>query len=107
MNTYSVVIRIALLLGLIINMSCQNKESKADSTPRTRTSADLPCTDPFPLLDFDAVVTSADQIYNRFLLREDLPEEWTSPSICDRVTAWEIHANEFEKTPAGASVLLE
>ncbi len=99
MDLYSVSTRIALFLGLILIISCQNKESKADSTPRTQTSADLPCTDPFPLLDFDAVVTSANQIYNRFLSREDLPEEWKSLSICDRVTAWEIHADEFEKAP--------
>lgn len=99
MDPYSVSTRGALFLVLILIMSCQNRESKAGSTARTQTSPDLPCTDPFPLLDFDAVVTSANQVYNRFLSREDLPEEWKSLSICDRVTAWEIHADEFEKAP--------
>ncbi|WP_373551634.1 hypothetical protein [Haliscomenobacter sp.] len=99
MNPYSVITRIALFLGLILIMSCQNKESNAYSKARTQTSADLPCTDPFPLLDLDAVITSANQIHNRFLLREDLPEEWKTPSICHRITAWEIHADEFEKAP--------
>lgn len=77
-------------------MSCQNRES---DSPAMAHSSDLPCTVPFPPFELDTVITRANLIYDRFLLREDLPEDWKSASICDRITAWEIHADEFEKAP--------
>lgn len=92
--------RIALALNLfVIMLSCHDRKPSSDSTATTHPYADLPCTDPFPPLELDTIITRANLIYNRFLLRKDLPEDWKSSSICDRITAWEIHADEFEKAP--------
>lgn len=57
--------------------------------------------------NLDSSVIVAYRMYNNFLKRKDLPKDWLSSELCQRVSAWSIQKNNFKTNPFSEKIYVK